>query len=128
MSNDKSNTTVNYTVEQEAAIKAASPLNLESAKVLGDSMGKGYRSIIAKCLSMKASGADCDYISKPPPAKREAVETKAEIVADIAKALGVSLDGLDKATVKALCTLRSATVPAFALTQAEKNEVETANS
>ena len=58
----------NYSVEQVAAIIAASPLNLESAKALGETMGKSYRSIVAKCLSLKAAGSDVEYVSKPPPA------------------------------------------------------------
>ena len=129
MSNNVGSTVVkNFTPEMEAQIIAASPLNLESAKVLAESMGKGYRSIISKALSLKALGFDCDYISKAPEPKREAVETKAQIVRDIAKQLNVSLSGLDKATVRALCTLRSAIVPAFMLTKAEQDEVDVANS
>ena len=109
----------NYSAEQEARIVECAPLNLEIAKQLATELGKTYRSIIAKALSLGV-----DYVSKPPVAKREAVETKAEIVADIAKQLDVNLSGLDKATVKALCTLRSATVPAFMLTEAEQTETE----
>ena len=113
----------NYTKEQEAQIIAAAPFNLAGAKALGLLMGKSYRSIISKSANL-----GLEYISKVPEPKREAVETKAEIVADIAKQLDCTLSGLDKATVKALCTLRSAVVPEFMLTTAEQNEVDTANS
>ena len=129
MTNNVGSTAVkNFTAEMEAQIIAASPLNLASAKALGLTMGKGYRSIISKALSLKALGFDCEYVSKIPEPKREAVETKAQIVADVAEYLGVALSGLDKATVKALCTLRSALVPAFMLTKAEQDEIDVANS
>jgi hypothetical protein len=93
----------NYTAEMEAAIVAASPLNLESAKALAETMGKSYRSIIAKAKSL-----GLDYVSKPAPAKREAPETKAQLVAKIEMATGAeesSLTGLEKAPVRALLNL-----------------------
>jgi hypothetical protein len=98
----------NYSAVQVAAIIAASPLDLDSAKIVAEQIGKTSRSVIAKALSLSAAGEDVVYTSKPAPVKREAVETKAEIVAEIAAALDVSLSGLDKATVSALCALRSA--------------------
>ena len=95
-------TTVNYTPEMEAAIVAASPLNLESAKALGATMDRSYRSIIAK-----AKNLGMDYISKPAPTKKPKGETKADIVRDIEMLLaGVSLDGLEKAPASALKKVR----------------------
>lgn len=106
MSKDK---TPNYTPEQEQEIRDASPLNLESAKALADTMGKSYRSIIAKAKNM-----GLDYESQPAPSKRPAKETKSEIVAEIETALSrddnpvASLDGLTKSTLQALVNLRQA--------------------
>jgi len=94
---------VNYTPEMEAAIKAAAPLNLASAKAVGLAIGRSYRSVIAKAKSL-----DVEYISKPAPAKKVKPETKAEIVGDIASIIGVtSLSGLEKAPATVLRVLRS---------------------
>lgn len=95
----------NYSAEQVAEIEAAAPLNLEKAKALADAMGKSYRSIIAKAKSLGVA-----YESVPAPAKRPAKETKAEIVAEIEKALpnAASLSGLEKSTIRALVNLRQA--------------------
>jgi hypothetical protein len=91
----------NYSVEQVAVLKDNAPFDLEKAKLIGLQIGKEYRSVIAKCLS-----EGIEYNSKPAPAKRPAVETKAEIVAEIAASMGLELSGLEKATAKALVTLR----------------------
>ena len=94
---------VNYTAEMEAAIVAASPLNLESAKALGATMDRTYRSIIAKAKSL-----GCEYISKPAPLKKPKGETKSDIVSDISALVGgISLDGLEKAPASALSALRA---------------------
>jgi hypothetical protein len=93
----------NYSPEQEAMLRAASPLNLESAKSLADEMGKSYRSVIAKVKSM-----GLPYESKPTPKKRPGGATKSEAVAAIATALDLEaseLDGLEKATGLALATI-----------------------
>jgi len=89
----------NYSKEQEQAIIDSSPLCLETAKALGASFtpAKSYRSIIAKAKSL-----DCEYISKPPPAKKVAKVTKQELVDIIAKSLDRDLNGLEKATSSAL--------------------------
>ena len=93
---------VNYTADQEALIIKASPLNYDSAGELGATMGKTARSIVAKALSLK-----CEYTSKPPPKKRIAQASKADLVADIAKRINSkSLNGLEKSTMQALVTLR----------------------
>ena len=94
----------NYSAEQEQAIIDASPFDLAGAKALGETMGKSYRSVIAKALSLK-----CDYITKPPPAKKIAAITKAELVSAISENLaGVPLSGLEKATAKSLVDLLEA--------------------
>jgi hypothetical protein len=93
---------INYTADQVAILVENAPFCLEKAKIVGLELGKSPRSIIAKCLS-----EGIEYNSKPAPAKREAVETKAEIVAEIETATGLTLGGLEKATAKALVVLRN---------------------
>ena len=93
--------TVNYTPEMIATIKAAAPLNLEKAKALGAKLDRGYRSIIAK-----AKREGIEYISKPAPAKKKAAPSKLDMVAAIMTATGAdNLDGLEKATGQALNNL-----------------------
>ena len=89
----------NYSKEQEKAIIDASPLCLETAKALGESFDppKSYRSIIAKAKSL-----GCEYISKPPPSKKVAKVTKAELVEQISLALDRDCIGLEKSPVTAL--------------------------
>lgn len=91
---------VNYTPEQEAAIRAASPLDIDKAKALADQIGKSWRSVIAKAKSM-----DLPYQAKPAPAKRPKGLTKAELVSQIEIATGANLSGLEKATGQALARL-----------------------
>ena len=105
----------NYSAEQEAAIIDASPLDLASDKTLGETMGKSYRSVIAKALSLK-----CEYITKPPPAKKVAAVTKAELVSAISENLaGIGLSGLEKATAKSLVDLLAAVTPTAELEAVE---------
>jgi hypothetical protein len=104
----------NYSAEQEAAIVAASPLNLEKAKELAVVIGKGWRSIISKAQTVEMVDKGVIYNSKAPAPKRPVKETKAEIVAEIFATLSengvlvASFDGLDKATTRALVNLRQA--------------------
>lgn len=93
----------NFTVAQEAAIKAAAPLDLAKATALGAEMGKGYRSIIAKAVRMGVA-----YNRKQPTTKTgEPVEKKEDIVADIAAIVEATLDGLEKAPKPALQAIRN---------------------
>ena len=94
-------TTVNYTPEMVAILKANAPLDFAKAEMLAVQLGKNVRSIIAKA---KREGVD--YISKPAPAKKKAAASKADMVDAICKGLGMeSCEGLDKATGSALATL-----------------------
>jgi len=90
----------NYSAEQEAAIKAAAPLNLEKAKALAEEFGKSWRSVVAKALSMEV-----EYISQPKPTKKPHQTTKAELVSAIEERLNTNLSGLEKATGRALANL-----------------------
>lgn len=93
----------NYSADQEAVIKDAEPLNLEKAKALEPILGKGYKSIIAKALSMGV-----EYHKQEPAPKRPAKETKAEIVEEIMAITEWDLSGLKGATLRALNDLRGA--------------------
>jgi hypothetical protein len=95
---------VNYTPEMVAQIVAAAPLNLEKAKVLAETLGKTYRSVIAK-----AKSENVEYVSKPAPTKKPKGETKSDIVSDICALVSLeNLTGLEKAPASALRRLRSA--------------------
>ena len=97
------NSTVNYTPEMVAILKAAQPIDYAKAQSLAIQLDRGVRSIIAKC---KREGYD--YISKPAPAKKKAAPTKADLVSAIAHALDCSSDdllGLEKATGQGLNNL-----------------------
>ena len=94
-------TTVNYTPEMLATLKAAAPIDYAKAQTLGLQLDRGVRSIIAKC---KREGIE--YISKPAPAKKKAAPSKADLVAAICEAINIdALNGLEKATGQALAKL-----------------------
>lgn len=93
----------NYTVKQEAALTEAAPVTYAQAVEFGKEFGKSTRSVIAKVLSL-----DLDYVAKPVEPKRPRGATKAELVAEIAAAVGLDkaeLAGLDKATGVSLAKL-----------------------
>lgn len=97
---------VNYTPEMESVIIAAAPLNMEKAKVIGEKIGKSYRSVIAKAKSLGV-----DYEGKPKPQKRVGGMTKPQMVAAIAAAVGAdaaALEGLEKSTASSLANLLAA--------------------
>ena len=97
---------VNYTDEMVAVLNAAAPINYEKAQVLAVELGRGVRSIIAKC---KREGIE--YVSKPAPAKKKPMPTKADFVYAIAQAVNSDPDelaGLEKATGQGLANLLAA--------------------
>jgi len=96
-----------YTKAQEARLIESAPISYDDAVALGVELGYSTRSVIAKTKSL-----ELDYIPKPVPAKRPAVETKAELVEDIEDAFGFDLTGLTGATAAALATLRDYAVTA----------------
>ena len=102
------NSTINYTPEMVATLKAAQPIDYAKAQDLATQLDRGVRSVIAKC---KREGFD--YISKPAPAKKKAMPTKADTINAIAKALNsdaLDLVGLEKATGQGLNNLLAAIV------------------
>lgn len=105
---------VNYTADQVQILRDSAPVDFEKAKLLAVQLDKKPRSIVAKCLS-----EGIEYVSKPAPAKRPAKETKEEIVAEISAAIGSDLSGLEKATAKALVTLREYVTTAEDVIQSE---------
>ena len=60
------NTSVNYTPEMVAILKANAPIDYAKAQELATQLERGARSIIAKC---KREGIE--YISKPAPAQEK---------------------------------------------------------
>ena len=94
-------TTLNYSPEMVATIKAQQPLNLAKAKALGIQLDRDYKSIIAK-----AKKEGFEYISKPAPAKKKAAPSKADMVNAICLALDCDpIVGLEKSTGSALSAL-----------------------
>jgi hypothetical protein len=94
---------VNYSDAMVAILKDAAPIDYEKAQILGKQLGKGARSIIAKCKR-----ENIEYISKPAPAKKKPQPTKADTLAAIASALAIDLaklSGLEKATGQSLNNL-----------------------
>ena len=98
--------TVNYTDDMVAVLVAAAPIDYAKAQVLAVELDRGVRSIIAKC---KREGIE--YISKPAPAKKKPMPTKADTVEAIAQALNSDVSdlvGLEKATGQGLANLLAA--------------------
>ena len=100
----------NYSAEQVAFLKNASPLDLDGVKAIEEKMGHSWRSIIAK---IKSEGFE--YVVKPAPKKRPVAITKAQLVEQITKDIGGNLQGLDKATLGSLVALRDSIHCTFAL-------------
>lgn len=93
----------NFTAEQEQMIRDASPLDLASATALGEKMGKGYRSIIAKAGRLDG----VVYNRKPKATKSgDPIEHKDDIVAEISRIVEANLEGLEKAPKAALQAVR----------------------
>lgn len=83
---------MSYTPEMEQVVTEAAPLDLASAKVVGEKIGKSYRSVIAKAKQL-----GLEYVAKPAPAKKPKEVTKAEMVTELEGIFGRSLAGLEKA-------------------------------
>ena len=80
----------NYTPAMIAKIQAASPLDLAKAKALASDFGNvSHRSVISK-----AKHLGLDYVPATKPAKTLRA-SKADTVADIAKAVDMPVDDLD---------------------------------
>jgi hypothetical protein len=88
----------NYTAEQVQQLREAAPLDVDKAKALGKTMGKSYRSIIAK-----AKREGIEYIAKAPePKKGKDAPTKAQMVEAMRSATGLKLPDLEKASAACL--------------------------
>ena len=94
-------TAVNYTDAMVAILRAAAPVDYDKAQALSVELGRGARSIIAKCKR-----ENIEYISKPAPAKKKAAPSKNDLVAAISGKVGrLPIEGLEKATGMALAEL-----------------------
>jgi len=97
--------TVNYTPDQEAALKAFDGVfNSDICRTFADDFGKSHRSVISKVKSL-----NLPYELKAKPAAKKAAPTKAAVVLEIESALHAdagSLEPLAKAPMLTLVTLR----------------------
>lgn len=101
--------TPNYTEAMETRIRERAEegvLNLTVATELANEFGKKPRSVIAKINRMGLA-----YERKAPVTKTgEPVESKADIVAEIAELVNANVEGLEKASKAALKLVRNALV------------------
>jgi hypothetical protein len=106
--------TVNYTATQEALIAAQAPVDFEKAQALAsltemntaEGVSRKARSIVAKAVRMGVYSAAARVTKSG-----EAVVREDELVAQIARSAGVSVDalaGLEKSPKGALQSLRAA--------------------
>lgn len=97
-----------YTPAMIAAMVAAAPLNNETAQKFADEFGVSVHSVRAKAVRTPEIG----YVRKPKSRKDGTpVESKADIVADIAAAAGSdaeSFESLGNATRDVLIKVRAA--------------------
>lgn len=94
-----------YTPAMEAAIREQAPINQAKAEALAATFGEGFsgRSVAAFC-----SRKGIAYERKQPTTKSGGkIESKADLVAEIATLVGANLDGLDKAPKGALQAVRN---------------------
>lgn len=97
----KTETVKNYSEAQEAVLLAAGIIDNDKAIELAATLGKDVRSIRAKATRMGI------YKAKEKTSKTGGpVETKEDIVADIAALVQKNMDGLEKAPKLALQILR----------------------
>ena len=97
MSKDK-----NYTAAQEARLAEFDVIDNDTATMLADEFGKDVRSVRAKAVRLGT------YKVKEKTSKTGGkVESKEDIVKDIAALVGKSLDGLEKAPKLVLQELRT---------------------
>lgn len=92
----------NYTEAQEARIAEFSVIDNDTAIMLADEFQKDVRSVRAKAVRMGI------YKGKAKVSKTGGkIESKEDIVAEIAALVGRNLDGLEKAPKLVLVELRS---------------------
>ena len=94
----------NYTSEQEAAIRAASPMNMAKAEILAVQFGKKGASVRAKALRMGVPYEKKAVVSK----SGEKAVRKETLVEDIGQHVTGSLEGLEKASKPALINILAA--------------------
>ena len=76
----------NYTPEMVARIRAAAPLNLAKAKELASDFGSvSHRSVISKA----AQSLGVEYVKAAPAARASRGPTKADVLAEIRRALAL---------------------------------------
>ena len=75
----------NYTPEMVARIRAAAPLNLAKAKALASEFG----SVSHRSVSCKAQSLGVEYVKAAPAALASRGPTKADILAEVRRALAL---------------------------------------
>ena len=89
-----------YTANQEAALISAAPITSLSAELFAAEFGVSKRSVISKAVTLKI------YQKNAPRARSAAKPTKADVVAEISRALSSEdLSGLEGASMKSLVAL-----------------------
>ena len=89
-----------YSPKQEQALQNAAPITNESAEAFAAEFGVSKRSVISKAVMLKI------YQKAAPRSKAAAKPTKADIVAEISRALSSEdLSGLEGASMKSLVAL-----------------------
>jgi hypothetical protein len=91
----------NYTEAQVARMHEFEFIDAAIAKELADEFGKNVKSVVAKAVR------EGIYKAKERASKTGGkIESKEQIVADIAAIVGKSLDGLEKASKQSLLAIR----------------------
>ena len=89
-----------YTANQEAALISAAPITSTDAELFAAEFGVSKRSVISKAVTLKI------YQKDAPRARSAAKPTKADVVAEISRALSSEdLSGLESASMKSLVAL-----------------------
>jgi hypothetical protein len=92
----------NYTEAQEAEMLAAGLIDNDMALEFAERFGKDVRSVRAKAVRMGI------YKAKEKTSKSGGkIESKEQIVKEIASMVGANLDGLEKASKQALIAIRA---------------------
>lgn len=99
--------TPNYTEAQEQEMRDIGRIDQSVAEMLATKWGKTTRQVIAKASQMARSNDGVEYVKKGRVTKSGApVESKTNIVAEIAAIVDGNLAGLEEAPKTALQALR----------------------
>lgn len=86
-----------YTEAQETVLRLADPVSYEDAIRIGQEIGKTPASVIAKVRSLKLT-----YVPKGKPVPVLQGPRKGELVAELQRATGLKLVGVERAPASAI--------------------------